>query len=68
MSSNDFPLQQGDFADPALFIMGFRGSRVELRPLRGLAPLAGLRPAPAARGRARQIPPSRLLTKCQTTS
>jgi hypothetical protein len=30
---------------------------VELRPLRGLAPLAGLRPAPAARGRTRRIRP-----------
>jgi len=28
--------------------MGFRGSRVELRPLRGLAPLDRLRRSPAA--------------------
>jgi len=36
---------------------GLRPLWVELRPLCGLAPLAGLRPAPAARGRTRRIPP-----------
>src|SRR5438105_9385308 len=36
--------------------MGFRGSRVELRPLRGLAPLDRLR-------RTRQIPPSRFVER-----
>ena len=39
---------------------GVTGARVELRPFRGLAPRAGLLPAPAARVRTRMIPPSRL--------
>jgi len=38
--------------------MGSRGSRVDLRPLRSLAPLAPPPASPPARGRTRRNPPS----------
>ncbi len=42
--------------------MGFRGSRVGLRPLRGLAPLDRLCRSPALRAGRVKIPPSRFQT------